>query len=393
MGVKMTRGLWRVVGKLVLVVVAAIVPWQVVRLPEAQAQTDGACTLLGAQTNRLEGGSRPLVELDPATGALVREIGETGFGLTGLAVSPVTGELFGVTSLGASSQRDLIKIDRSTGAGTVVGPIGLGFGGVADLAFRADGTLYGWSENSDDLITIDTSTGAGTIVGNAGISTRGSGLAFSSAGTLFLTGNNGNGPLRTVNTTTGLTSIVATLSGAPRPTQPINALSFDASGTLFGVNQAVASSGPAFLITINTTTGAISTRGQTIDGLDAIEFVCDSAPVSRNDPNNDDERKKETEEQRQQRQHTNKGHRGDVKTEGNVLEVEKTSDGKHLLVTIGLTRNERIVVQVTCIELRCPDISVGDYLEADGYENGVGDPNTYFIAEDVTITRSGKRVR
>jgi hypothetical protein len=30
----------------------------------------------------------------------------------------------------------------------------------------------------------------------------------------------------------------------------------------------------------------------------------------------------------------------------------------------------------------CPDIQVGDELEADGYQNGVGDPNSYFVAAD-----------
>ena len=37
---------------------------------------------------------------------------------------------------------------------------------------------------------------------------------------------------------------------------------------------------------------------------------------------------------------------------------------------------------------------MGDYLEADGYQNGVGDPNTYFVASDgVEVTRNGKKVK
>jgi CSLREA domain-containing protein len=113
----------------------------------------------------------------------------------------------------------------------------------------------------------------------------------------------------------------------------------------------------------------------------------------RNEPNDDKERKKETEEQRQQRQHTNAGHRGDVSTEGNVVAVERASDGKSLLLTIGLTRQQTLVVQVICPDATCPDIRVGDYLEADGYQNGVGDPNGWFIAEQVTVLRNGKRVK
>jgi uncharacterized repeat protein (TIGR01451 family) len=119
------------------------------------------------------------------------------------------------------------------------------------------------------------------------------------------------------------------------------------------------------------------------------------------DPNNDDEddeKPKETEEQRQQRQHTNAGHRGDVTIEGNVIAVERAPDIDSLLVTIAMTRNETQVVQVPCFgtggATQCPDIQVGDYLEADGYQNGVGDPNTYFVAADgVEVTRNGRKVK
>ena len=44
--------------------------------------------------------------------------------------------------------------------------------------------------------------------------------------------------------------------------------------------------------------------------------------------------------------------------------------------------------------LSCPDIELGDYLEADGYQNGVGDPDSYFDAEDgIEIWRHGKKVK
>jgi hypothetical protein len=120
-----------------------------------------------------------------------------------------------------------------------------------------------------------------------------------------------------------------------------------------------------------------------------------------NDPNNDDdedEEPKETEEQRQQRERTNTGHRGDVTIEGNVIAVMPAPEINSLLVTIALTRNETQVVQVPCSgsgrETQCPDIRVGDYLQADGYQNGVGDPNTYFVASDgMEVTRNGRRVK
>jgi hypothetical protein len=63
-----------------------------------------------------------------------------------------------------------------------------------------------------------------------------------------------------------------------------------------------------------------------------------------------------------------------------------------------MTRKETLVVQVPCVVksdgLACPDIRVGDYLEADGYQNGVGDPNNYFVATDgIEVWRNGKKVK
>jgi len=121
---------------------------------------------------------------------------------------------------------------------------------------------------------------------------------------------------------------------------------------------------------------------------------------SANQPleDNQDKKPKLTEEEHQQRQHTNTGNRADVSIEGNVVSVEKTVDGKDLLVTIAMTRNETQIVQVPCSgeagAVTCPDIQVGDYLEADGYQNGIGDSNSYFVASDgIEVTRNGKKLK
>jgi hypothetical protein len=109
---------------------------------------------------------------------------------------------------------------------------------------------------------------------------------------------------------------------------------------------------------------------------------------------NQDKKPKQTEEQRQQEQLTNRSGKDDVHTEGNVIAVERPDGADYLLVTIALGRGETLVVQVPCDRQACPDIRVGDYLEADGYQNGVGDPNAYFVAADgLTVTRNGKRIR
>jgi hypothetical protein len=110
--------------------------------------------------------------------------------------------------------------------------------------------------------------------------------------------------------------------------------------------------------------------------------------------NKEDSPKPKTEEQRQQEQRTNRSGKDDVHTEGNVLAVEQPAGASYLLATIALVRNETLVVQVPCREQVCPDVRMGDYLEADRYQNGVGDPNSYFVASDsFTIWRNGQRVK
>jgi len=118
-----------------------------------------------------------------------------------------------------------------------------------------------------------------------------------------------------------------------------------------------------------------------------------TSPIKDYKRDEDDGKKDDKKETDEQRERTNRSNRDDYATEGNVLAVEQTPDAQYLLVTVGVTKNEKLIVRVACVNGKCPDIRVGDYLEADGYQNGVGDPNTYFIAEEVTVVRGNKRVK
>lgn len=224
----------------------------------ANAQTQ---VIYGAQGG---GGAGPfnLAAINPATGAFTI-IGPIGFSVTGLAFHPTTGVLYGTTG-GASpvSPNSLITVNRTTGAGTLVGPIGAVCNAVADISFRADGTLFGWCEGPDDLVRINIATGAATVVADSTLNTSGSGLAFSSAGTLFYTGD---GNVRTISPTTGLSTSSVPLSGILSGGNP-NALAFNAAGTLFGSNGGT-------LYTINTTTGVATVIGATLPAIDAIVFA------------------------------------------------------------------------------------------------------------------------
>jgi hypothetical protein len=217
-----------------------------------------------------------LLILDASNGAVISTVGPIGFAVTGLAFDPLTGMLYGSTSRRQGSVQTpgaLIRIDVNTGAGTLVGPYGIGTETMADISFRSNGTLYGWLEpNADDLHTINKLTGAATLIGEAGISTAGSGLAFNSSDTLYFTGEGAVGvPLRTVDPDTGLTTVAATLSGYTGDGSFINALAFSDADLLYGV--AGGARGPTDLIIIDTTNGAITTLGPTAPNLDAIAFA------------------------------------------------------------------------------------------------------------------------
>src|SRR5262249_2525667 len=138
--------------------------------------------------------------------------------------------------------------------------------------------------SGSDLYTINLTTGAATRVGDAGITNSGAGLAINASGTAYLAAAGASGVLRTVNLATGAVTTVATLSGAPVPTGSIDAMAFNQDGTLLGVN--LTEGGPGnpgapgntFLVTINPTTGAVTSLGASVPGLDAIAIQASVVP-------------------------------------------------------------------------------------------------------------------
>jgi hypothetical protein len=223
-------------------------------------------TLYGAIA--ADNGPSDLFTLNPATGALVTTIGPIGFAVTGLAFNPLTGVLYGATArIDGTSPHSLITINTTTGAGTLVGSFNLGTETLADITFTSDGTLYGWTQpNTDSLATVNLTTGAATVVGPSGLlNTFGSGIAADASNTLYFAGFGDQGDLNIINKATGLPTFVVTLTGTAD--EPINAMAFHpGTGLLYAV---VRNTG---LATINTTTGAVTVLGPTVDSLDAIAF-------------------------------------------------------------------------------------------------------------------------
>jgi hypothetical protein len=108
----------------------------------------------------------------------------------------------------------LLRLDPSTGAFTVIGPLGVST--VASLAYDSTrGTLYATSTQTHQLLRINPATGATTVIGPLG-ATLMHGLEYNpSDDTLYGVAPTGPGPLATlyrVNPATGAATVVANVS-------------------------------------------------------------------------------------------------------------------------------------------------------------------------------------
>ncbi|MCI0457349.1 MAG: DUF4394 domain-containing protein [Gemmataceae bacterium] len=230
-------------------------------------RAQGDLVLYGADGSG--GNPSNLYIINPATGAVQQTVGPIGFGVTGLAFDPTTGTLYGSTGA-ASRTQGLITINLTTGAGTLVGEFNLGGETMADIAFDSAGNLFGWAEpGSDDLFSINKATGAATSVGESGLATALSGLAISPSGTVFFGGANSVNGLGLVS----LDPTTGAVTGSVPFTSALNVglgLSFNDTGVLFGIERVDTTN--RNLVTINTTTGALTTVGPTVNNLDALAF-------------------------------------------------------------------------------------------------------------------------
>src|ERR1700760_4685395 len=125
-------------------------------LSSAQNPLDPSPVLIGttgACNNLTPGGpctqQSTLVQLDPATGQLIRVIGPVGFTVNGLAWDPRTNTLFGSTAIGDIVFHGLITIDMETGLGTPVNPTAVNFGlngssPIHSITIGANGKIVGW---------------------------------------------------------------------------------------------------------------------------------------------------------------------------------------------------------------------------------------------------------
>ena len=191
--------------------------------------------------------------------------------ITGLAVNPRTGVLYGITANSSPNiSAHLVTISTINGLVTDVGAMGTGG---ADIAFSGAGVLYMSSGNNGNLWTVNLTSGVATIVGATGFgAVSGGGLAINSQGIAVMMPNGASGNVVALNLNNGTGTAGVALTGAPIPAGTINAASYDSNNVLFAVNGTFAG-GASNLVTINGTTGAVTSIGVLPANVDALAFA------------------------------------------------------------------------------------------------------------------------
>jgi hypothetical protein len=243
-----------------------------------------AATLYGATA---AGAPGTLYTLDPATGAVIQTIGAlndaggANYSMTGLAVHPITGVLYGSTgNANTAAQGTLVIINPLTALVTVIGPFNAGPTNtsgspatMADIDFDAAGNLYGVASiGGPNLYSINSVTAQATLVGanGASTSTSGGGLAISAAGVYY--GTPTSSRYGTYDSSTGVYTNI-TNPTKPAGTGAYGALSFNPdTGVLYGLNVGPGSPPPTALVTIDPATGAVTLVGNSAASIDAIAF-------------------------------------------------------------------------------------------------------------------------
>jgi hypothetical protein len=220
--------------------------------------------------------------------------------------------------------------------------------------------------------SVNASTGVVTYTPNAG---------FSGPDSFTYTVRDNNGVASNA-ATVSITVIAPTATFTPTATEtstptPILTPTGTATPTATGPPSPTATAtSTAPLVPTSTTTSTPSPTAPAV--LTATATPTDIPPAPPRDENKEDSPRTVTEEQRQQRQRTNAGNRDDVATEGNVVEVTRTSDG----LVIVIANADGLVTVVYPCGSSCPTIRVGDYVQVSGEKVN----EQLYQADDVTVT-------
>jgi hypothetical protein len=256
----------RIVGAFA-VVAAAIAPLPALAEPQLYAATVRARLAGDAGGN--------LYTVDPATGASkavgALRIQGKPIGITGLAVHPKSGVLYGVTAGSSPNHRNaLVTIDPATAEASLVGEMRVSG---SDISFDPDGELYIWLPDTNQLGRINLASGRVTPVGEIGESTRiEGGIAFDGRGKLYATPSGATGALETRDAATGAITPGPMLLNAPYLSS-VNALAFSPRGELYGVNSNMGSPAHTALVKIDREHGVVTQVGPLPEDTDCLTFV------------------------------------------------------------------------------------------------------------------------
>ena len=209
------------------------------------ASSADALTLLG--TIGSDEDASTLVELNPATGAIVRTIGPVSYTVNGMTYDPSTGILYGTTGFESPILGNaLITIDMTTGAGTPVASAAGRYVNVPTLS--PAGTLFAWSKGPatpDRLVIINKVTGIATIVGNPQLQALAHSLAFDTAGRLWLLNDGGN--LYRIDPTTAVATLQGVVSDLPHTHAHHGAIN-PGDGLLYGLTSKDGETSPSLAV-------------------------------------------------------------------------------------------------------------------------------------------------
>lgn len=194
-----------------------------------------------------------LFNIDTNTGESTL-IGSTGIaGLQGLAVNPLTGDVFATGGYDDASAAGLYQIDPTTGTASYIG----GTGNFVALDFSPDGVLYGVGALgntddgvADDLYTIDLETGLATPVAILGAFCC-AGIAFSPDGSQIVYTWGGT-QVSTIDPTSGTVTHISAVGGAN-----VQRITTSPNETIYGANRPT--SGAARLYTLDISVPANAT--------------------------------------------------------------------------------------------------------------------------------------
>ena len=146
-----------------------------------------------------------LYTIDTDTGAYTPIGSGTGLNLTGFCYDNTSGTAYAVSNESGST---LYSIDLSTATTTLKGNIGGGSELIIGIAADSLGNIYGIDIDSDNLVSIDKTDGAATVIGPLGIDINyAQDIAYDIENNIFygaLYSDADQGALYSINISTGL---------------------------------------------------------------------------------------------------------------------------------------------------------------------------------------------